>query len=174
MFGGLLLCCLLRPIVFFVFFYLFFYLFFFYTVDNRKLSDKQRLTCMFVLYVFSRSDHPVVKLLRKHQYRIYNRLYPFVSKGLPQSPALPLRPSHSIHSLNAGRTAAGLAWALLLSCCPGPQILRPFFQCGINLICCDGLFLSQWLWLASMAKTYTKNKTIQLQFFKTWDSVKGL
>uniref|UniRef100_A0A3Q3JKF5 VPS9 domain-containing protein n=1 Tax=Monopterus albus TaxID=43700 RepID=A0A3Q3JKF5_MONAL len=45
------------------------------------------------------SDHPVVKLLRKHQFRIYNRLYPIVSKGLPQSPALLLRPSHSTHNL---------------------------------------------------------------------------
>ncbi|CAG5958376.1 unnamed protein product [Menidia menidia] len=49
--------------------------------------------------VLSRSDHPVVKLLRKHQYRIYNRLYPIVSKGLPRTPAMPLRPSHSIHNL---------------------------------------------------------------------------
>lgn len=58
-----------------------------------------------VLFAFSRSDHPVVKLLRKHQYRIYNRLYPIVSKGLPQSPALPIRPSPSVHSLNPGRAA---------------------------------------------------------------------
>ncbi|XP_041852948.1 VPS9 domain-containing protein 1 isoform X2 [Melanotaenia boesemani] len=52
-----------------------------------------------VSYLLSRSDHPVVKLLRKHQYRIYNRLYPIVSKGLPQSPAMPLRPSRSVHNL---------------------------------------------------------------------------
>ncbi|KAM4734793.1 VPS9 domain-containing protein 1 isoform 1-T1 [Anableps anableps] len=46
-----------------------------------------------------RSDHPLVKLLRKHQFRIYNQLYPIVTKNLPQSPALLLRPSRSVHSL---------------------------------------------------------------------------
>uniref|UniRef100_A0A3B5BDT5 VPS9 domain containing 1 n=1 Tax=Stegastes partitus TaxID=144197 RepID=A0A3B5BDT5_9TELE len=50
--------------------------------------------------VLSRSDHPLVRLLRKLQYRIYNRLYPLVSKGLPHSPNLPLRPSRSIHNLS--------------------------------------------------------------------------
>ncbi|XP_040894992.1 VPS9 domain-containing protein 1 isoform X2 [Toxotes jaculatrix] len=57
------------------------------------------LVSRLVSYLLSRSDHPVVKLLRKHQYRIYNRLYPIVSKGLPQSPALLLRPSRSTHNL---------------------------------------------------------------------------
>ncbi|XP_061783969.1 VPS9 domain-containing protein 1 [Nerophis lumbriciformis] len=41
------------------------------------------------------SDHPVVKLLKKQQYRIYNRLYPIVSKGLPTSSARAVRPSDS-------------------------------------------------------------------------------
>lgn len=59
-----------------------------------------------ILFVFSRSDHPVVKLLRKHQYRVYNRLYPIVSKGLPQSPALPIRPSSSVHNFNPGWVTA--------------------------------------------------------------------
>ncbi|XP_034082941.1 VPS9 domain-containing protein 1 isoform X2 [Gymnodraco acuticeps] len=47
-----------------------------------------------------RADHPVVNLLRKHQYRVYNRLYPIVSKGLVQSPPRPLTPSRSTHLLH--------------------------------------------------------------------------
>lgn len=50
----------------------------------------------------SQSDHPVVKLLRKHQYRIYNRLYPIVSKGLPRSPAPSLQSSRSTPSFHRG------------------------------------------------------------------------
>ncbi|XP_069384587.1 VPS9 domain-containing protein 1 isoform X2 [Paralichthys olivaceus] len=57
--------------------------------------DDVTLVSRLVSYLLSRSDHPVVKLLRKHQYRVYNRLYPIVSKGCVQSPALLLRPSHS-------------------------------------------------------------------------------
>ncbi|CAB1428731.1 unnamed protein product [Pleuronectes platessa] len=49
------------------------------------------LVSRLVSYLLSRSDHPVVKLLRKHQYRVYNRLYPIVSKG--RSRALLLRPA---------------------------------------------------------------------------------
>ncbi|XP_060933300.1 VPS9 domain-containing protein 1 [Limanda limanda] len=51
------------------------------------------LVSRLVSYLLSRSDHPVVQLLRKHQYRVYNRLYPIVSKGRVQSPALLLRPA---------------------------------------------------------------------------------
>ncbi|KAM9854332.1 VPS9 domain-containing protein 1 [Aulostomus maculatus] len=65
----------------------------------RRNPDDATLVSDLVSYLLSRSDHPVVKLLRKHQYRVYNRLYPIVSKGLPQSPALPLRASHSTHNL---------------------------------------------------------------------------
>ncbi|XP_047452671.1 VPS9 domain-containing protein 1 [Mugil cephalus] len=64
-----------------------------------KKNPDVTLVSELVSYLLSRSDHPVVKLLRKHQYRIYNKLYPIVSKGLPRSPALPLRPSRSIHNL---------------------------------------------------------------------------
>ncbi|XP_070763935.1 VPS9 domain-containing protein 1 [Enoplosus armatus] len=67
--------------------------------NMRKNPDDVTLVSGLVSYLLSRSDHPVVKLLRKHQYRVYNRLYPIVSKGLPQSPALPLRPSRSTHNL---------------------------------------------------------------------------
>ncbi|XP_034541762.1 VPS9 domain-containing protein 1 [Notolabrus celidotus] len=65
----------------------------------RKNPSDVTLVSGLVSYLLSRSDHPVVKLLRKHQYRIYNKLYPIVSKGLPQSPALQLRPSRSTHNL---------------------------------------------------------------------------
>ncbi|XP_035859126.1 VPS9 domain-containing protein 1 isoform X1 [Sander lucioperca] len=67
--------------------------------NMRKNPDDVALVSGLVSYLLSRSDHPVVKLLRKHQYRVYNRLYPIVSKRLPQSPALPLRPSRSTHNL---------------------------------------------------------------------------
>uniref|UniRef100_A0A3Q3J7M5 VPS9 domain-containing protein n=1 Tax=Monopterus albus TaxID=43700 RepID=A0A3Q3J7M5_MONAL len=66
---------------------------------NMKENPDMALVPRLVSYLLSQSDHPVVKLLRKHQFRIYNRLYPIVSKGLPQSPALLLRPSHSTHNL---------------------------------------------------------------------------
>ncbi|XP_044049577.1 VPS9 domain-containing protein 1 isoform X2 [Siniperca chuatsi] len=67
--------------------------------NMRKNPDDVTLVSGLVSYLLSRSDHPVVKLLRKHQYRVYNRLYPIVSKGLIQSPALQLRPSRSTHNL---------------------------------------------------------------------------
>ncbi|XP_074487801.1 VPS9 domain-containing protein 1 isoform X1 [Sebastes fasciatus] len=67
--------------------------------NMRTNPDDVTLVSGLVSYLLSRSDHPVVKLLRKHQYRVYNMLYPIISKGLPHSPALPLRPSRSIHSL---------------------------------------------------------------------------
>uniref|UniRef100_A0A3Q3BEA5 VPS9 domain containing 1 n=1 Tax=Kryptolebias marmoratus TaxID=37003 RepID=A0A3Q3BEA5_KRYMA len=66
---------------------------------NIKKNPDITLVSDLVFYLLSRSDHPVVKLLRKHQYRIYNKLYPIVSKGLPQSPTLSLRSSHSVHNL---------------------------------------------------------------------------
>ncbi|XP_037538604.1 VPS9 domain-containing protein 1 [Nematolebias whitei] len=66
---------------------------------NIKKNSDITLVSDLVSYLLSRSDHPVVKLLRKHQYRIYNKLYPIVSKSLPESPDLSLRSSHSVHSL---------------------------------------------------------------------------
>lgn len=65
----------------------------------RKHPDDVTLVSGLVSYLLSQSDHPVMKLLRKYQYRIYNKLYPIISKSLAQSPALPLRPSHSTHNL---------------------------------------------------------------------------
>ncbi|XP_042352505.1 VPS9 domain-containing protein 1 isoform X1 [Plectropomus leopardus] len=70
----------------------------------RKNPDDVTLVSGLVSYLLSQSDHPVVKLLRKYQYRIYNRLYPIVSKGFPRSPALPLRPSRSTQNLNHPET----------------------------------------------------------------------
>ncbi|XP_055365554.1 VPS9 domain-containing protein 1 isoform X2 [Betta splendens] len=60
----------------------------------QENPDSITLVSHLVSYLLSQSDHPVMKLLRRHQYRIYNRLYPIVSKRFPQSPALPLRASH--------------------------------------------------------------------------------
>ncbi|XP_026221275.1 VPS9 domain-containing protein 1 isoform X2 [Anabas testudineus] len=65
----------------------------------KENPDNVTLVPHLVSYLLSQSDHPLVKLLKKHQYRIYNRLYPIVSKGHPQSPALPLRASRSSHNL---------------------------------------------------------------------------
>uniref|UniRef100_A0A665WR44 VPS9 domain-containing protein n=1 Tax=Echeneis naucrates TaxID=173247 RepID=A0A665WR44_ECHNA len=65
----------------------------------KENPDDVTLVPRLVSYLLSQSDHPVVKLLRKHQYRVYNSLYPIVSKALPQSPALLLRPSHSTQNL---------------------------------------------------------------------------
>ncbi|XP_041651642.1 VPS9 domain-containing protein 1 isoform X2 [Cheilinus undulatus] len=65
----------------------------------RKNPNDITLVSGLVSYLLSRSDHPVVKLLRKHQYKVYNRLYPIVSKGLLQSPGQQLRPSRSTHNL---------------------------------------------------------------------------
>ncbi|TNN28911.1 VPS9 domain-containing protein 1 [Liparis tanakae] len=67
--------------------------------NMRKNPEDESLVSGLVSYLLSRADHPVVKLLRKHQYRVYNRLYPIVSKALPHSPALPLRHSCSSHNL---------------------------------------------------------------------------
>lgn len=48
-------------------------------------------------------DHPVMKLLKRLQYRVYNRLYPIVSQCSPLNTtpghSLSLKPSRSAHSL---------------------------------------------------------------------------
>uniref|UniRef100_A0A8C6PU42 VPS9 domain containing 1 n=1 Tax=Nothobranchius furzeri TaxID=105023 RepID=A0A8C6PU42_NOTFU len=66
---------------------------------NMKKNPDITLVSDLVSYLLSQSDHPVMKLLKKQQYTIYNKLYPIVSKGLPQSPAFPPGPFRSIHSL---------------------------------------------------------------------------
>ncbi|XP_068458893.1 VPS9 domain-containing protein 1 isoform X2 [Clinocottus analis] len=96
--------------------------------NMRKNPDDDALVSGLVSYLLSRSDHPVVKLLRKHQYRVYNRLYPIISKGLPHSPALPLRHSCSTHNLlhpetqtrpTRGSSVGGHSFSLGLS--PSPS-----------------------------------------------------
>uniref|UniRef100_A0A1A7X6J8 VPS9 domain containing 1 n=1 Tax=Iconisemion striatum TaxID=60296 RepID=A0A1A7X6J8_9TELE len=66
---------------------------------NMKKNPDITIVSDLVSYLLSQSDHPVMKLLKKQQYTIYNKLYPIVSKGLPQSPALPLGPFRSVHNL---------------------------------------------------------------------------
>ncbi|KAK7892097.1 hypothetical protein WMY93_024060 [Mugilogobius chulae] len=61
--------------------------------------DDISLVSELVSYLLSQLDHPVVKLLRKHQYRIYNRLYPIISKGGLQNSGVKLRQSLSSQNL---------------------------------------------------------------------------
>uniref|UniRef100_A0A7N8YJC4 VPS9 domain containing 1 n=1 Tax=Mastacembelus armatus TaxID=205130 RepID=A0A7N8YJC4_9TELE len=107
----------------------------------KENPDNLTLVSHLVSNLLSQSEHPVVKLLRKHQYRIYNRLYPIVSKGLPKSPAQPLRSSSSTHNLlHSGGARAWCCAALLgthlrLSCFSqgvrsGTEVLEVFFLKG--------------------------------------------
>ncbi|XP_032404080.1 VPS9 domain-containing protein 1 isoform X2 [Xiphophorus hellerii] len=68
---------------------------------NIKKNPDSSLVLDLLSYLL-RSDHPLVELLRKHQFRIYNQLYPIVTQSLPQSlpqsPALLLRSSRSVHA----------------------------------------------------------------------------
>lgn len=58
---------------------------------------------VFVFLDPSYPDHPVMKLLKKLQYRVYNRLYPIVSQCVPLDTvpggSLRLKPSRSAQSL---------------------------------------------------------------------------
>uniref|UniRef100_A0A8C8JET8 VPS9 domain-containing protein n=1 Tax=Oncorhynchus tshawytscha TaxID=74940 RepID=A0A8C8JET8_ONCTS len=65
----------------------------------KKNPDDSTLVSGLVSCLLSCPDHPVMMLLKRLQYRVYNRLYPIVSKSLPTSPALPMKPSHSAQSL---------------------------------------------------------------------------
>uniref|UniRef100_A0A673YSM7 VPS9 domain containing 1 n=1 Tax=Salmo trutta TaxID=8032 RepID=A0A673YSM7_SALTR len=65
----------------------------------KKNPDDATLVSGLVSCLLSCPDHPVMMLLKRLQYRVYNRLYPIVSKSLPASPALPMKPSHSAQSL---------------------------------------------------------------------------
>uniref|UniRef100_A0A674P665 VPS9 domain containing 1 n=1 Tax=Takifugu rubripes TaxID=31033 RepID=A0A674P665_TAKRU len=80
-------------------------------VNIRKNPEDTSLVSGLVSYLLSQSDHPVVKLLRRHQYRIYNRLYPIVSKGLPRSPALSLQSSRSTPSFHRGGLFGGQSFS---------------------------------------------------------------
>ncbi|KAM9503618.1 VPS9 domain-containing protein 1-like isoform 3-T7 [Salvelinus alpinus] len=65
----------------------------------KKNPNDATLVSGLVSCLLSCPDHPVMMLLKRLQYRVYNRLYPIVSKSLPASPALPMKPSHSAQSL---------------------------------------------------------------------------
>uniref|UniRef100_A0AAY5KP43 VPS9 domain-containing protein n=1 Tax=Esox lucius TaxID=8010 RepID=A0AAY5KP43_ESOLU len=66
----------------------------------KKYPDDVTLVSGLVSCLLSCPDHPVMKLLKRHQYKVYNRLYPIVSKSLPASPAQLIKPSHSTQSLS--------------------------------------------------------------------------
>ncbi|XP_046720609.1 VPS9 domain-containing protein 1 isoform X3 [Silurus meridionalis] len=69
----------------------------------KKNPNDSTLVSGLVTYLLSCPEHPVVKLLKKLQYEVYNRLYPIISHTVPPSPtpghAVPLKPSHSAQSL---------------------------------------------------------------------------
>uniref|UniRef100_A0A8C7PZJ3 VPS9 domain containing 1 n=1 Tax=Oncorhynchus mykiss TaxID=8022 RepID=A0A8C7PZJ3_ONCMY len=82
----------------------------------KKNPDDATLVTGLVSCLLSCPDHPVIKLLKRLQYRVYNRLYPIVSKSLPASPALPMKPSRSTQSLlisdshqNVSKSGTGLS-----------------------------------------------------------------
>ncbi|XP_031420990.1 VPS9 domain-containing protein 1 isoform X2 [Clupea harengus] len=67
----------------------------------KKNPEDPALVSGLVNYMLSCPDHPVVQLLHRLQYRIYNHLYPIISKCAPQSPmvGIPIKPSRSAYSL---------------------------------------------------------------------------
>ncbi|XP_042600207.1 VPS9 domain-containing protein 1-like isoform X2 [Cyprinus carpio] len=69
----------------------------------KKNPNDPVLVSGLISCLLSYPDHPVMKLLKRLQYRVYNRLYPIVSQGVPLSTApgrsLPLKPSRSAQSL---------------------------------------------------------------------------
>ncbi|XP_058244360.1 VPS9 domain-containing protein 1 isoform X2 [Hemibagrus wyckioides] len=68
-----------------------------------KNPNDAALVSGLVNYLLSCPEHPVVKLLKKLQYQVYNRLYPIISQTAPSSPkpghSVSLKPSHSAQSL---------------------------------------------------------------------------
>ncbi|KAK0132230.1 VPS9 domain-containing protein 1 [Merluccius polli] len=68
----------------------------------KKNPDDATLVSGLVSYLLSCADHPVMKLLRKHQYRVYNHLYPIVSKGLLGSPQLHQEPQKNLNNKVCG------------------------------------------------------------------------
>ncbi|KAK2894578.1 hypothetical protein Q8A67_011807 [Cirrhinus molitorella] len=69
----------------------------------KKNPNDPTLVSGLISCLLSYPDHPVMKLLKRLQYRVYNRLYPIVSQYASLSTApgrsLPLKPSRSAHSL---------------------------------------------------------------------------
>ncbi|XP_072551441.1 VPS9 domain-containing protein 1 isoform X1 [Salminus brasiliensis] len=69
----------------------------------KKNPHDATLVSGLVTYLLSCPDHPVMKLLKKLQYQVYNRLYPIVSQCAPPSPV----PGHTV-SLKPSRSAQSL------------------------------------------------------------------
>uniref|UniRef100_A0A671MKW7 VPS9 domain-containing protein 1-like n=1 Tax=Sinocyclocheilus anshuiensis TaxID=1608454 RepID=A0A671MKW7_9TELE len=69
----------------------------------KKNPNDPMLVSGLISCLLSYPDHPVMKFLKRLQYRVYNRLYPIVSQCVPLSTApgrsLPLKPSRSAQSL---------------------------------------------------------------------------
>ncbi|XP_016125737.1 VPS9 domain-containing protein 1-like [Sinocyclocheilus grahami] len=70
----------------------------------KKNPNDPTLVSGLISCLLSYPDHPVMKLLKRLQYRVYNRLYPIVSQCVPLSTApghslVPLKPSRSAQSL---------------------------------------------------------------------------
>ncbi|XP_052387657.1 VPS9 domain-containing protein 1-like [Carassius gibelio] len=73
-------------------------------MNLKKNPNDPTLVSGLLSCLLSYPDHPVMKLLKRLQYRVYNRLYPIVSQCVPLSTApghslLPLKPSCSAQSL---------------------------------------------------------------------------
>ncbi|KAM9481090.1 VPS9 domain-containing protein 1 isoform 2-T3 [Clarias gariepinus] len=69
----------------------------------KKNPNDAGLVSGLVNYLLGCPEHPVVKLLKKLQYQVYNRLYPIISQAVPSSPlpghSVRLKPSRSAQSL---------------------------------------------------------------------------
>ncbi|KAG7281531.1 hypothetical protein CRUP_007565 [Coryphaenoides rupestris] len=70
----------------------------------KKNPEDATLVSGLVSYLLSCPDHPVMILLRKHQYRVYNRLYPIISKGLLGSHHLNQEPQKNLNNKVCGIT----------------------------------------------------------------------
>ncbi|MBN3298173.1 VPS9 domain-containing protein 1 [Amia ocellicauda] len=84
---------------------------------QRKNPDDISLISGLISYILSCPDHPIMKLLKRLQYRVYNKLYPIVSKStstqsltsdplaplpaLGPCPALSMKTSKSVHCLQS-------------------------------------------------------------------------
>ncbi|XP_066541669.1 VPS9 domain-containing protein 1 isoform X2 [Hoplias malabaricus] len=86
----------------------------------KKTPNDPSLVSGLVSHLLNCPDHPVVQLLKKLQYHVYNRLYPIVSQCVPPSPvpgrSVSLKPSSSAQSLHfdspKGQLKSGLVHSL--------------------------------------------------------------
>ncbi|XP_061077082.1 VPS9 domain-containing protein 1 [Conger conger] len=72
----------------------------------KKSPNDSALISGLISYLLSCSEHPVMKLLKRLQYRVYNRLYPIVSEGSAPSPPLPMKGSRSVQNLRSDQLPA--------------------------------------------------------------------